>query len=138
MALRLIAGAVSLVRTWTWLYTYGLPTQVRDARRLEIESDLWEFLHDTDRAGSVTSSVHLLVRLLRGVPDDLTWRADHAVAEHRSLALRVVVAVLVVAASGTAAFLLDTMRARQLPKPPPVTRDRLRISPTPPSPLDSR
>lgn len=80
MASRRVAGAASLVRTWTWLYTCGLRTAVRDARRAEIESDLWEFFHDSDRAGSVSSTAHLVVRLLRGVPDDLSWCAEHMMA----------------------------------------------------------
>ena len=137
MAARSIAGAASLVRSWTWLYTCGLPTAVRDARRAEIESDLWEFFHDPDRIESVSSAVCLLVRLLRGVPDDLAWCAEHAAAGHRTLAVRVFVATLTIAATGTAAFMFDVMRARELPIPPPVTRHfdhplPLRVSPTPP------
>jgi hypothetical protein len=135
MASGSIGGAASLVRSWTWLYTRGLPPAVRDARRAEIESDLWEFFHDPDRVESVGSTAHLVVRLLRGVPDDLIWRAEHAAAAHRTMAVRLFVATLVVVAAGTAAFVFDTMRARQLPMPPPITRHSpypfpLRVSPT--------
>jgi hypothetical protein len=135
MASRSIGGAASLVRSWTWLYTCGLPTAVRHFRRAEIESDLWEFFHDPDRVESVSSSAHLVVRLLRGVPDDLTWRAEHVAAGHQTLAFRLFVATLVAAVTGTAAFMFDIMRARQLPKPPPITRHfaypfPLRVSPT--------
>jgi hypothetical protein len=56
MASTWIVGAASLVRSWTWLYTCGLPAAVRDARRAEIESDLWEFFHDPDRAAAVSST----------------------------------------------------------------------------------
>jgi hypothetical protein len=135
MAARSIAGAASLVRSWTWLYTCGLPNAVRDARRAEVESDLWEFFHDRDRVESVSSAAHLLVRLLRGLPDDLIWCAEHVAAGHRTLAFRLFVVSLVVAVAGTAAFMVDIMRARQLPIPPPVTRHfaypfPLRVSPT--------
>jgi hypothetical protein len=64
-ALRLVIGAV---RTWTWFYTFGLPTQVRDRRLVEIESDLWEGLNDSSSVAAV------LGRLLLGVPDDIHWR----------------------------------------------------------------
>jgi hypothetical protein len=117
-----IVGAASLVRSWTWLYTCGLPAAVRDARRAEIESDLWEFFHDPDRAAAVSSTAHLVVRLLRGVPDDVSWCAEHLAPEYRTLSLRLFVATLVLAVTGTAAFMFDLMRARQLPVPPPVTR----------------
>ena len=135
MASTWIVGAASLVRSWTWLYTCGLPAAVRDARRAEIESDLWEFFHDPARVESAGSAAHLVVRLLRGVPDDLIWCAEHVAARDRRLAFRLFVVSLVVAVTGTAAFMFDIMRARQLPRPPPVTRHvahpfSLRVSPT--------
>ena len=134
MASTWIVGAASLVRRWTWLYTCGLPAAVRDARRAEIESDLWEFFHDSDRPASVSAMAHLVVRLLRGVPDDVSWCAEHVAPEYRMLALRLFVAALALAVTGTAAFMFDLMRARQLPVPPPITRHfaypvPLRVSP---------
>jgi hypothetical protein len=42
------AFVVACVRRWTCVYTWRLPPAVRDARREEIESDLWESSHDPD------------------------------------------------------------------------------------------
>ena len=36
------AMSFALVRGWTWLYTCRLPDEMRETRRLEIESNLWE------------------------------------------------------------------------------------------------
>jgi len=43
MMLRL---ATALVRLWTRVFTLGMPDRVREWRRAEIESDLWEQAHD--------------------------------------------------------------------------------------------
>ena len=40
--LRLVTGAV---RSWTRFYTWRVAPSLREARRAEIESDLWEHLH---------------------------------------------------------------------------------------------
>jgi hypothetical protein len=39
---------VNMVRRWVALYTRGLSVDVRDRRLLELESDVWEHLHDAD------------------------------------------------------------------------------------------
>jgi hypothetical protein len=111
--------AVALVRLWTRLYTWRLPGDVRDARRAEIESDLWEFQHDNERVPTVGSAAHLIARVIRGVPDDLSWRADHMRGGGRAVAARFAIVTIAVAASGTMLLLFDLMRARELPKPPP-------------------
>ena len=56
-----------MARWWTRIYTAGLPDHLREARRAEVESDLWESL--TDGA----PSHHILARTALGLPDDLTW-----------------------------------------------------------------
>ena len=56
------------VRVWTRLYTWGMPPHVRDARRAEIESDLWEYEHDRHPDLQVGPTVQLLSRLVLGVP----------------------------------------------------------------------
>ncbi len=68
--------ANACVRAWTWFYTLGLPGDERLARRNEIESDLWEFECDVAVDQGVSSSLHTLVRLLMGIPDDLGWRIE--------------------------------------------------------------
>ena len=71
----------SLVRSWTRVYTFGLTAEIREARRAEIESDLWEHAHDLELGGDASSpfcALHELIRLLAGVPDDLLWRIEQA------------------------------------------------------------
>jgi hypothetical protein len=59
--------SVRVVRWWTRFYTAGLPVDLRDARRAEVESDLWESVSDG------APSRHILARLALGIVDDLTW-----------------------------------------------------------------
>jgi hypothetical protein len=60
-------AAAGMARWWTRCYTAPLPADVREARRAEVESDLWESLAD----GS--PSRHILARVALGVVDDLSW-----------------------------------------------------------------
>jgi len=61
------AAAVGAARWWTRFYTAGLPADLRDARRAEVESDLWESVADG------VHSRHILARVALGIVDDLTW-----------------------------------------------------------------
>jgi len=70
---------VALVRRWAALYTRGLPADVRDRRLLELESDVWEHLHDADER-NVRRAV--FGRFLRGIPADVWWRY-HTLLESR-------------------------------------------------------
>jgi len=70
--------ARALVRAWVRVYTSGMPLDLRDARRAEVDSDLWEHDHDA-RAHGVSramTAIDILVRTLLGVPDDIGWRLD--------------------------------------------------------------
>ena len=78
MSAALLRFAVALVRGWTRLYTWRMPPALRDDRRAEIESDLWEFQHDDDANAGLRAAAHLMARLLTGVPDDLGWSVDQA------------------------------------------------------------
>jgi hypothetical protein len=79
MTARLVGVAAGIVRAWTCIYTAPLPLPIRDARRAEIESDLWEFADDAARSGvpAHAAAVHIVARLLLGIPDDLTWSMEH-------------------------------------------------------------
>jgi len=70
-----LRAVIAAVRAWTWLYTSGLPLGLRERRREEIESDLWESIAD----GRDRRILALLIasRLIAGIPDDLGWRAEH-------------------------------------------------------------
>jgi hypothetical protein len=75
--------AVRCVRWWTRFYTAGMLPEFRETRCAEIESDLWECqsaaASEDRRLGS---ALHVVLRLLMGIPDDLGWRVDHtALAE---------------------------------------------------------
>src|SRR5215203_1149090 len=85
--------AVLLTRWWTRLYTLGLPTEVRAARCDEIESDLWESLHDPQ-----ARHPQILSRLAAGIADDICWRGMHVPDEARTMGLTMVTAVLMLAA----------------------------------------
>jgi hypothetical protein len=61
--------AVRFCRRWVTVYTHGLPAEIGQHRLLEIESDLWEHLHDSD-----TADREILGRTLRGIHGDVWWR----------------------------------------------------------------
>ena len=71
--------SVGLVRAWVRFYTAGLPPGLRDARREEIDADLWEHAHEAAMKlqDGPPLATHLLLRWLLGLPDDLLWRLAH-------------------------------------------------------------
>src|SRR5258708_7156422 len=75
----LLFCAIGTVRGWTRFYTLRMDPPDRDRRREEIESDLWELHEDTRRRGAspATIAVHMLARLLFGIPHDLLWRIEY-------------------------------------------------------------
>ena len=129
MTSRIVALSVAVVRAWTWVYTCRLPQDVRDTRRGEIESDLFESQRDAGH--SLGLALQVTMRLLLGIPDDLQWRIAYGQAGRKS--------GFVVAALATTAFLIaafwwvDLMRARRLPVPPPLPISAGPQLPVPPS-----
>src|ERR1700730_10541459 len=73
---RLRRLAANCVRGWTWLYTWRMPPAFRETRRAEIESDLWEFQCDAAGDPRLDSPLHILLRFLIGIPDDIGWRVE--------------------------------------------------------------
>ena len=63
--------SVRFVRRWLAVYTRGLPAETRERRCLELESDMWEHLHDDDETDAARA---VLGRFLRGIPADVRWR----------------------------------------------------------------
>jgi|GEM_PF-2178993 len=61
---------------WVAIYTRGLPSEVRDARRAELRSDLFEHLRQasSDGQGRLRWSLQVGGRVVRGMADDLWWR----------------------------------------------------------------
>jgi hypothetical protein len=66
---RLARLVVAGVLAWTWIYTLGMTKALRDSRRAEIESDVWESQFEL-------SPFHMFLRLVLGMPDDLGWRLE--------------------------------------------------------------
>jgi hypothetical protein len=73
----------AVIRGWVALYTRGLPADARAARRDEIDDDLWCEHEEAAAAGRSARSLDadLALRLLIGIPSDLSWRLTH----HRAL-----------------------------------------------------
>ena len=131
---RCASMAAGMVRGWARLYTWRMAPEQRESRRAEIESDLWEFQHDADSPSRVSPSVHLLARLLRGIPDDLTWRAEHVTVGRLSSGASITVTTMAVAFVVAAFWLYDVMSPQQLPAPPPIMAF---VAAPPPPPLPS-
>lgn len=68
-----------LVRGWVDFYTRGLPADARSARRDEIDDDLWCEQAEAAAAGRSARSLDadLFLRLLFGMPADVSWRLAH-------------------------------------------------------------
>ena len=69
----------ALVRGWVGLYTRGVPTVLRAARRDEIDDDLWCQHDEAASLGRSPGSLagEILLRLLLGMPADISWRLTH-------------------------------------------------------------
>lgn len=70
-----IIGATDAVRVWSKIYTFGLPTELAEARRAEVLSDLhdhvaWAHEHGDDPRATART---IRGRALRGALSDVTW-----------------------------------------------------------------
>jgi len=104
-----IALAVGIVRTWVALYTLGLPQLLREARRLEIDCDLWEQrqLAELTREPHLATAIQIVVRALLGIFSDVTWRVEASSARRsRSTEMNdsLIIRALLLAAVAAAAF----------------------------------
>jgi len=122
--------AAVAVRAWQRLVTAGLPAELRDRRREEIESDLWESRHEwRDSDGRI--ALLMLWRLASGAPHDLAWRSAH---RGRLLPMLTNIAAVLVAGLAVGALELG-MGVPDLPGPPEATAcSTLRPEPPPPPP----
>jgi hypothetical protein len=70
------ALASRLTQRWVRAYTVHLDPALRDTRRAELASDLWEHEAAARRMGlgSVRINAQILRRLLAGISADLSWR----------------------------------------------------------------
>ena len=116
-----------LVRIWTHLYTFALPSEIRERRRAEIESDVWESEHDPDVPHHA-----FVFRVLRGMPADVLWRLEVAPSRQHTRA-----AVGALAGAGVLALALWALVGQPVPRPAPPRRPipiTLRLMPPPPPP----
>jgi hypothetical protein len=113
LARRLGAAAV---RAWTRLYTWRLPPSIRNARRAEIASDLWEFEHDPERGSEDAAAFHVLARLAIGIPADLSWRAANR--RSGSWAARIVALTTAAALVLAGLWVYQLRMPQRLPVPP--------------------
>lgn len=74
------------VRGWVGLYTLGLPAPMRARRRAEVAGDLADETIDAIRHGDRSGLFRQrLIRLLLGIPADLSWRLIDAPPVAREL-----------------------------------------------------
>ena len=125
------AASSAIVRAWTRLYTWRLPSLARDTRRAEIDSDLWEFAQDRGTAPSAASALHVLARLIVGMPDDVSWRASHAPL--RTGPMRAAISVGTAMIVATAVWLYAVTAPVDLPAPAPLVKV-VDVYPPPPPP----
>lgn len=89
VTVRILPIVMALTRGWLRVYTCGMPPDRADARRAEIESDLWEMQHDPDLARGRLSGSMAMARLIDGIPYDIAWRLDNAAFEEQFIVRRV-------------------------------------------------
>jgi hypothetical protein len=80
---------VRVAEGWVAWYTRGLPGEVRDGRRAELRSDLFEHGRHVAAGGRgrLRWSLQVGGRVVRGLPDDLWWRfAQQAASRPRTAA----------------------------------------------------
>jgi hypothetical protein len=100
--------ATGMTRTWVSLYTLRLPPKLRDGRRAEIDSDLWEHQRTAELLDDAPggTALQMFARLVLGVPSDVTWRletsrsarSERSISMNESGTMRSLVAVGVVVA----------------------------------------
>jgi hypothetical protein len=130
----LLRLAVAAVRAWTRAYTLGLPPSIRERRRAEVESDLWECHADA----AAVLPLQILGRLLLGIVDDVWWRVEEVSLRPRGARPVLVatgLAMLAVMCVWTA-IVLRPFENPQPPAPPAVSWSHkdVKAPPAPPPP----
>lgn len=113
--------AIRLVRVWTRVYTWHLRPDLQERRRAEIESDLWECAQDPERRRGASPAWEMVVRLLRGMPHDLSWRVEQsdlmAARPQLRLAATAAMSAATLAIVLGALWLAPLLRPATLPRP---------------------
>lgn len=130
---RFTAFVIACVRCWTCMYTWRLPPAVRDARREEIESDLWESSHDPGLT-QAELAIQTLMRLTLGVADDLAWRFAQLTVTRQVTRRAVTVAAVLCMVALLAPLSQLTTDVPHPPQPPVTSLEVHRTVPDPPPP----
>lgn len=85
---RLVAVVIALTRGWLGVYTRHTPQHLAEARRAEIESDIWEMQHDEDLRLGLRRDWIATARLINGIPDDIAWHFENAAPDQQMIARR--------------------------------------------------
>lgn len=80
---------LAMTRAWVRVYTGHAARERAEARRTEIESDVWEMGQDPDLGSPARRARVAAVRLINGVPDDIAWAFDHLDTGQQMLVRRV-------------------------------------------------
>jgi hypothetical protein len=126
-----LRASSAIVRAWTRLYTWRLPAFARDTRRAEIDSDLWEFTHDRDVDRSIAPALHVMARLVAGMPDDVSWRASHITIGRTPMRAAISVGAAAIVAMSVWVYLVTL--SVELPAPVPLA-PIVEVFPPPPPP----
>jgi hypothetical protein len=112
----------ALVRRWVACYTIGLPDELRDMRRAEVDDDLWSQAHDADPS-EPPGSGDVLARLVFGMWADITWRLEqryrdrtHQLPRSVSMTMRALAALSII--GGTALAIASVISGRFDPTGP--------------------
>jgi hypothetical protein len=125
---------IAAVRAWTRIYTWRMEPSLRDARRAEIDSDLWECQSD-DRTPRLLV-VQIAGRLVAGVFHDLQWRIEQ-VGDRRRAARRSMLVTLGAGGLAAGAWIALATSSVELPQPPaapPLVARRAQYPVPPPPP----
>jgi hypothetical protein len=120
------------IRLWTRFYTRRLDPEVRDRRRAEIESDVFEQLEA--QANDRLLAARMLVRLLAGLHNDLSWRLEASGAPHRGRRGRVIVVAATIGIVAAVWTVYGTPPDAPDPPVAPTYRSRLELRPYPAPP----
>jgi hypothetical protein len=125
--------AITMTRAWTRVYTWHMRPDLRERRRAEIESDLWECQQDPETYHGVSPDVQIVLRLLRGMPHDLCWRVEQAdVTDTRTRVAGMAAVSATVAILIGALWMFSFLRPAALPVPQPEAWPFTRTLPPPP------
>jgi hypothetical protein len=125
---------VAAVRGWTRIYTWRMDPSIRDSRRAEIDSDLWECQAAED--AGLALSLHIAFRLVGGIFHDLCWRVEIMSASSHAAWRKILLTLCsaAIAGCGWVALFIGPTDVPQLPAAPDLTFRRVPPPPPPPPP----